>query len=146
MPFPRTTMDVLMTAYVAAALGSTGRIDEGRAVLRRIEPGTLAALPYDLYWLSALWAVGRAVSELGDRDRAAELHECCLPVVDLFVVDGGFFFLGSVAHHAGLGAGVAGHTEAARELLAHASAQHERIGSSWWKRQSDEAFPPLDRR
>lgn len=137
VPFPRTTMDVLMTAWVAAALGSVGRVDEGLDVLRAIEPGRISDLPSDLYRLSVLWAVGRAVWELGDRDRAAELHECCLPLAELLVVDGGFFFLGAVTHHAGLGAAVAGRTTAARDLLGAASEQHARIGSPWWERASE---------
>src|SRR5262249_10806561 len=116
MPFPRTTMDVLMTAYVAAALGATGRVEEGRAVLGQIGPGAFAALPHDLYWLSVLWAASRAVWELGDRERALEVLACCEPVLDLLVVDGGSFFLGAVAHHAGLAAATAGDIERARAL------------------------------
>lgn len=144
MSFPRTTMDVLMTAWVAAALGSHGRIEEGRDVLRVIAPGRLGDLPHDLYHLSVVWAVGRAVWELGDRDLAAELHECCRPLAGLLVVDGGFFFLGAVSHHAGLAAAVAGRTTAARELLDAAAAQHARIGSTWWERASRRARATLD--
>jgi DNA-binding SARP family transcriptional activator len=143
MPFPRTTMDVLMTAWVAAALGSVGRTDEGIDVLRAIEPERIGELPHDLYRLPVLWALGRAVWELGDRDRAAALYECCLPVADLLVIDGGFYFLGAVTHHAGLGAAVAGRTDVARALLTAASEQHARIGSAWWKHKSDQALATL---
>jgi DNA-binding SARP family transcriptional activator len=132
MQFPRTSMDVLATAYVAAVLGSTARTEEGLAVLRRITPEALAELPRDIYWLSVLWALGRAVWALRDRERAAALQECCSSVSDLLVIDGGFFFLGAVAHHAGLGAAVAGRTNDAKELLASAVDRYKRLGSPWW--------------
>lgn len=139
MPFPRTTMDVLMTAYVAAALGAAGRTEEGVAVLQQIEPSTFAELPRDLYWLSVLWATGRAVRELGDAERAVAILECCEPVVDLLVVDGGCLFLGAVAHHAGLAAAAAGRLDTAVELLAAATETHRRIGAPWWTAQSEHA-------
>jgi DNA-binding SARP family transcriptional activator len=132
MRFPRTSMDVLATAYVAAVLGSTARTQDGLAVLRRIAPEALAELPRDIYWLSVLWAVGRAVWVLRDRERAAALQECCSSVSDLLVIDGGFLFLGAVAHHAGLGAAVAGRTNDAKELLAAAVDRYEQLGSPWW--------------
>ena len=65
-------------------------------------------------------------------NRAAALHECCSSVGDLLVIDGGFLFLGAVAHHAGLGAAVAGRTNDAKELLAAAVDRYEQLGSPWW--------------
>jgi hypothetical protein len=143
MQFPLATMNALMAAGAAAALGSIGRVADGRELLGQIEPAALGELPRDLYWLSLLWALGRAVWELDDAERAAALHELARPVVDLLVVDGAFEFLGAVAHHAGLAAAVAGRAIEARELLSTGLATHERLGSPHWTASSRRALARL---
>jgi DNA-binding SARP family transcriptional activator len=143
MPFPLATMNAMATAYVAAVLGATGRAAEGHAVLGRIDPDRLSDLPRDLYWLNLLWALGRAVWELDAPDHAAALHELAEPVMHLLVVDAGFMFIGAVAHHAGLGAAVAGRSDEARELLSSAVATHERLRSPHWTQASRRALETL---
>ena len=140
MQFPMATMNALWTAGIAAALGAVGREAEGRELLAQIDPAGLADLPRDLYWLSLLWALGRAVWELDDPERAAALHDLALPAIDLLVVDGAFLFDGAVAHHAGLGAAIAGRTPEARALLAAGLAAHERLGSPHWTASSRRAL------
>lgn len=146
MPFPLATMNAMAAAYVAAVLGATGRVAEGHAVLGRIDLDRLSDLPRDLYWLNLLWALGRAVRELGARDHAAALHELAAPVTELLVIDGGFMFIGAVAHHAGLGAAVAGRNNEARELLSSALATHGRLRSPHWTDASRRALESLPAR
>jgi DNA-binding SARP family transcriptional activator len=144
--FPLATMNAMATAYVAAVLGATGRADEGRAVLGGIDPARLSDLPRDLYWLSLVWALGRAVWELEAPEHADALHQLARPVTDLLVVDGAFLFLGAVAHHSGLAAGVAGRKREARDLLSSALATHERLHSPRWAEASRRALDVLPER
>jgi DNA-binding SARP family transcriptional activator len=143
MPFPLATMNAMATAYVAAVLAADGRTAEGRQVLAQVDPEGLCALPRDLYWLSLLWMLGRAVWELDAVDHAMALCELAAPVTDLVVVDGAFLFMGAVAHHAGLAAAVAGRRAEARELLSTGLATHERLRSPHWTRASRRALERL---
>ncbi len=143
MPFPLATMNAMTIAYVAAVLGATGRAAEGHAVLDRIDPDRLSDLPRDLYWLSFVWALGRAVWELDAAEHAVALHQLAGPVTDLLVVDGAFEFLGAVAHHSGLAAAVAGRRSEARDLLLSGLATHERLRSPHWTEASRLALESL---
>ncbi len=143
MPFPLATMNAMTIAYVAAVLGATGRAAEGHAVLDRIDPDRLSDLPRDLYWLSFVWALGRAVWELDAAEHAVALHQLAGPVTDLLVVDGAFEFLGAVAHHSGLAAAVAGLRSEARDLLLSGLATHERLRSPHWTEASRLALESL---
>jgi DNA-binding SARP family transcriptional activator len=146
MKFPLATMNAMTIAYVAAVLGATDRAAEGREALGRLDPADLSDLPRDLYWLSLVWALGRAVWELGAVDHAVALHELAAPVTDLLVVDGGFNFLGAVAHHSGLAAAVAGRTREAHDLLSSGLATHERLRSPHWTEASRRALDSLPTR
>jgi DNA-binding SARP family transcriptional activator len=143
MPFPLATMNAMATAYVAAVLGATGRAAEGIAVLGRIDPDDLSDLPRDFYWLSFVWALSRAVWELHAVEHADALHQLAAPVTGLLVVNQAFMFLGSVAHHAGLAAAVAGRASEAHDLLSAGLATHERLGSPHWTARSRRALETL---
>jgi hypothetical protein len=144
--FPLATMNAMATAYVAAVLGATGRATEGNAVLGRIDPTRLSDLPHDVYWLSFVWALGRAVWELDAPEHADALYQLSRPVRDLVVVDGAFEFLGAVAHHSGLAAAVAGRKREAHDLLSSALATHKRLHAPRWAEASRRALEALPTR
>jgi hypothetical protein len=146
MPFPLATMNAMAIAYVATVLAATGRTAEGHAVLGRMDPDRLSELPRDLYWLSFVWALGRAVWELNAVEHAHALCELAGPVAGLLVVDGAYIFLGAVAHHCGLAAAVAGRGSEARELLSSALATHQRLRSPHWTDASRRALESLPAR
>ncbi len=121
------------------ALGSvqSGDLDRARAAIQPVTPERLATLPCDLYWPLVVWMVAAVSHALNDRERALALLPFASPIADLYLIDPGGIFLGSMHHHTGLLAATAGESDAARSHLENAVAAHRRIGASQWLARSE---------
>jgi hypothetical protein len=77
-------------------LAAAGLHDEAGALLRRVPPERLAALPYDRDYLGTLGCLSRAAVALGALDYAAALHDLLAPHAAYFSAHVAFLCEGSV--------------------------------------------------
>jgi hypothetical protein len=113
-----------------------GRTEEAR---RRYEglAATRFAAPFDFLWLRFHTECAWACAQLGDADRASELHGRLEPYADRVVtIAQGGDVTGSVAHYLGLLAATIGHLDEAGARFTAAAAVHERIGAVTWLARS----------
>jgi DNA-binding winged helix-turn-helix (wHTH) protein len=142
---PRDRAEALAGALVACTGPAFPGLDdwtparaETARLAERIARAELLALRLELD------GAGGTIAELETAvEHADALHHLAGPVTGLLVVNQAFMFLGSVAHHAGLAAAVAGRTSEAHDLLSSGLATHERLRSPHWTARSRRALETL---
>jgi DNA-binding SARP family transcriptional activator len=130
--FPQATMHAAFRASMALQAAYAGNLTSAARALEPLTADHLAALPRDLYWPSLVWMLADVCRELHDSERAGALLALAAPFADVYVVDGGGIFLGSMHHHLGILASAAGDDERATAYLTAAVAAHERANAPTW--------------
>ena len=90
-----------------------------------------ADLPLDVLWARTTSHLAAVVSRLGDRPRAAILHQLLAPYADR-IAGVGPIWVGSVSYYLGMLATTLGRFEEAEAHFTAAAATHERIGALSW--------------
>jgi len=116
-------------AALAASLGHSGRRAEAQLEVDRLAADGFAALPRDTLWFGAMAALSEAVSALGLRERALELHAQLAPFAGRNVVTPTVAFLGPVDMWLAILARVGGRPQQALDHLTGARAMATRNGA-----------------
>jgi DNA-binding SARP family transcriptional activator len=135
--WPQETMHASFLASLALGSVQRGDLDQARATIQPVTPEQLASLPRDLYWPLVIWLAAAVSCALDDRDRALALLPVASPIADLYLLDPGGIFLGSMHHHVGVLAATTGDNDRARSHLTDAVAAHRRIGANLWLARSE---------
>ncbi len=115
---------------LASLYAETDRATECRAEFDTLAADDFAGIPRDGNWLTSMAYSARACAWLGDRTRAATLHQLMLPYASLNVVIGlGLHVVGSVEHFLGLLAATTERWDDAERHFDAARAMHERLRS-----------------
>ena len=119
-------------ATFAVLLCEAGRPEEAREQLEPLAAGDFGGLPRNHLYLYHLAALAIACHALGDRSRAARLHQLLLPYADhnVLVARLPLGTLGSASHYLGLLAVTTGRWDAAAAHFQDAVRAHERMGAA----------------
>jgi class 3 adenylate cyclase/tetratricopeptide (TPR) repeat protein len=121
----------LFPALLAQLYCELGREDMARAHFERLAASSFSALLLDVTWLRTVATCAAVASHLGDRARAAALHERLVPYPEHLPIAGGVA-LGSVGYHLGMLATTLGHFDEAEARFAAASDLHDRSRAPTW--------------
>src|SRR5262245_9477546 len=136
-------MELAARAWHADSLARSGRPEDAAAALGAIEPGSLAEVDRDSYWLATLSMLADAAHLAGSRAVAEAVAECLRPVQQLTILDPGLCYRGAAAHAAGLAAATCGRRRQAADLLSEGLATHSRHDSAWMVGRSQDALARL---
>jgi DNA-binding winged helix-turn-helix (wHTH) protein/tetratricopeptide (TPR) repeat protein len=101
--------------------------------LMQMAAGDFAAIPQDIFWLTAMALLAQSSATLGDAPRAALLYELLRPHAARWVAVGvAYACLGPVAYYLGLLAATLGRADDAIAHFAQACAAHARLPSPPW--------------
>jgi DNA-binding SARP family transcriptional activator len=135
--WPQETMHASFLASIALGAVQRGDLGRARAAIQPVTPEQLATLDCDLYWPLLAWMVTAVSRALEDRERADALLGHAIPIADLYLIDPGGIFLGSMHHHVGLLAATIGETDLAKAHLSDAIAAHRHLGAHLWLTRSE---------
>jgi tetratricopeptide (TPR) repeat protein len=116
-------------AASAAALATTGRVEEARLELDRLAADDFVALPRDNLWLLAMTLLSECAVALDLPDHALQIHARLAPFAGRNVIAPTVGFLGPVEMWLGILASVARRDSAAREHLTAARVSATRDGA-----------------
>ena len=119
-------------AALCLLLAERGDAPAALAELDDLAVDDFAAFPRNFAWLSALAMLSDACALLGDRARAAVLHDQLLPFADRVILTSDRNCWGSTSHWLGVLETTMGRFDEATERLATAKARHERMGARPW--------------
>jgi tetratricopeptide (TPR) repeat protein len=119
-------------SYVAILHGEAGRLDQARPIFDEFAAADFDA-PYDFLWLRFATGMASLCAQLGDRPRAAVLHQLLEPYAGhLVTIATGSVAFGTVSHYLGtLDTGL-GRFDEAETRFGEAAATHARIGAPTW--------------
>jgi class 3 adenylate cyclase len=129
---------------VAWVYGEAGRVDEARALLRRLCADNFAAIPWDGNWLTAIACLAYAAALVGDPLSAAQLYQALAPYPKRIVHAGAAAsLLNSTSYHLGNLARVLGRLDEAAQHFEDSLAVTSRLGARYWAAQTELAYADL---
>jgi tetratricopeptide (TPR) repeat protein len=115
--------------FIARLQVEAGRLDAARETLERLTP-VLPLLPHEDSWIFGVALAAEVCARVGDRARAAELHELLLPHADVGMIIGAVVICtGSVARPLGSLAALLGRADECDALFEKALAHADRLRS-----------------
>jgi class 3 adenylate cyclase len=134
---PTTLVWPAVVAWCHAELGAPDRV---REVLRAVTPAGAAAMDKNYLWWGAVVGFSRAAASIGDREWAEILYRLALPFAAHNCTLGLTSFLGAVAHHLGVLAGVLGRWDAATAHFEAALERHLAMGARPYVALTQQAY------
>jgi len=125
------------------SLCELGRLDEARRLFARSAADDFRGLPKDNEWLCNLTLLAEAADALGDRDRAAALHDLLAPYAGQVALIASEVSLGPVFQPLGVLASLMGQHAAGRRHFEASIAMCERMGARPWLAHSQYQFGRL---
>jgi tetratricopeptide (TPR) repeat protein len=105
-----------------------GEREDGQAAFEELAEDGFAAIPYDMFWFTAVCVASEACALLGDADRARELYALLIPHRDRMVQVTQAACFGSAERFLGLLASTFGDIDAAAEHFEAALEKNARRG------------------
>jgi DNA-binding SARP family transcriptional activator len=118
---------------LAALLVETGRAEESRREFETIAARDFRDIPEDGDWLTAITLLADCCADLGDRERAAQLHDLLIPYREVNIVIGlAAVCTGSAARYLGRLATTMGHDEDAADHFERALQANAALSAPLW--------------